>query len=66
MNPEHPRSQPARRVHALQRGQSLAEYLVITALVVLALVAGPDSALQQLFEAVGERYERFTQEVSRP
>ena len=48
------------------RGQSLAEYLVVLALVSMALTVGPNSPLEQLFEAVGERYQRFTQEVSRP
>lgn len=53
---------PMRR-HA---GQSLAEYLVILSLVVLALAAGPDSPLERLFEAIGDRHQRFSTEISRP
>ena len=49
-----------------QRGQSIAEYLVVLALVSMALVAGPNSPLERLFEAFGDRYQRFTEEVSRP
>ncbi|MCM5572019.1 hypothetical protein M6I34_15990 [Burkholderiaceae bacterium FT117] len=51
---------------SMQRGQSLAEYLVVLALVVMALTAGPNSPIERLFEAFGERYQRFTSEVSRP
>jgi hypothetical protein len=47
-------------------GQSLAEYLVILSLVVLALAAGPDSPLERLFEAIGDRHQRFSTEISRP
>lgn len=48
------------------RGQSTTEYLVVLLLFVLALTAGPDSALEQLFEAFGERYQRYTQAMSIP
>lgn len=48
------------------RGQSITEYLVVASLLVMALAVGPDSALERLFEAIGERYERFTDEASRP
>lgn len=56
----------SQRSSFLQSGQSLAEYLVITALLVLALAVGPRSAMEQLFDAVAERYQRFSQEASRP
>ena len=49
-----------------QRGQSITEYLLVAALLVMALAAGPGSALERLFDALGERYERFTHEASRP
>lgn len=48
------------------RGQSITEYLIVLALVALALTTGPKSALEQLFEAIGDRYQRFTYEASRP
>ncbi len=47
-------------------GQSSAEYLVVLALLSLALTVGPDSALEQLFRAFAERYEQFTYAMSRP
>jgi len=49
-----------------QRGQSAVEYLLVLMLFVLVLTAGPDSPLEQLFEAVGERYQRFTHAMSMP
>ena len=49
-----------------QRGQSITEYLVVAMLLVVALASGPDSALQRLFEAFGDYYERFSYEASRP
>ena len=48
------------------RGQTLTEYLIVLAQVALALTSGPRSPLEQLFEAIGERYQRFTHEASRP
>lgn len=48
------------------RGQSITEYLIVLALVSMALVIGPRSPLEQLFEAIGDRYQRFTHEISRP
>lgn len=50
----------------MQRGQSAVEYLLVLMLFVLALTAGPDSPLERLFEAVGERYQRFTYAMSMP
>lgn len=47
-------------------GQSLAEYLVVLSLVSMALAVGPNSPLERLFDALGDRYQRFTAEVSKP
>jgi Flp pilus assembly pilin Flp len=47
-------------------GQSLVEYLLIVALVSMALFAGSRSPLQMLLDAAAERYERFALEASRP
>lgn len=49
-----------------QRGQSSVEYLLVLVLFVLALVAGPDSPLERLFEAFGERYQAYTHAMSMP
>lgn len=49
-----------------QRGQSVTEYLIVLMLFVLALTAGPDSPLERLFEALGDRYQRFTHAMSMP
>lgn len=51
---------------ARDSGQSLVEYLVVLSLVCLALAAGPNSPLERLFNALGDRYQRFSTEVSRP
>ncbi len=53
-------------VRERQAGQSAAEYLVVVSLLALALVVGPDSALESLFRAVTERYQMFTYAMSRP
>ena len=49
-----------------QAGQSAVEYLVVVALLALALTVGPDSALELLFRAFDERYQMFTYAMSRP
>ncbi len=49
-----------------QRGQSMVEYLIVLMLFVLALVAGPRSPIERLFEAFGDRYEHFTHAMSMP
>ncbi|MCO5108384.1 MAG: hypothetical protein M9907_15080 [Burkholderiaceae bacterium] len=49
-----------------QGGQSMLEYLIVLMLFVLALTAGPHSPLERLFEAFGDRYERFTHAMSMP
>lgn len=47
-------------------GQSAAEYLIVVALLSLALVVGPDSVLEQLFRAFADQYIRFSYSMSRP
>jgi Flp pilus assembly pilin Flp len=42
------------------RGQSSVEYLIIVALVVMVLVNGNPSPLEQFFDAVKSAYQRFT------
>lgn len=50
----------------LHSGQAAVEYLIVLALFVLVLVAMPDSPVEQLFAALGERYQRFTHAMSMP
>lgn len=60
---------PPRRAHRAktsQRGQSMAEYLIVLSLFVLALAVGPDSALELLVRAVAFRYQLFTYAMSQP
>ena len=47
-------------------GQSAVEYLVVVALLALALAVGPDSALELLFRSFDQRYQMFTYAMSRP
>lgn len=47
-------------------GQASAEYLIAVSLLALALTIGPDSALEQLFRAFAEHYQKFTYAMSRP
>ncbi|HEY5635029.1 MAG TPA: hypothetical protein VIT02_14840 [Burkholderiaceae bacterium] len=56
----------AHRAKAGQRGQSMAEYLIVLSLFVLALAVGPDSALELLVRAVAFRYQLFTYAMSQP
>lgn len=49
-----------------QTGQSATEYLVVVALLAIALALGPDSPLELLFRAFAERYQHFTHAMSRP
>jgi Flp pilus assembly pilin Flp len=46
------------------RGQSSVEYVIILALVVMVLVNGNPSPLQQFFDAVKNAYQRFTYAMS--
>jgi len=48
------------------RGQSIVEYLLVVALFVLAITAGPASPLESLFAAIADRYQRFTESISMP
>jgi len=54
----------ARRRRA--RGQSSAEYLIVLALLAIALAIGPDSPLELLFRAFGDHYQKFSYAISRP
>lgn len=53
---------PSRR----QRAQSSVEYLIVVSLLAMALLIGPDSALEQLFRAFADHYQKFTYAMSRP
>ncbi len=46
------------------RGQSSLEYILIVALVVMVLVNGNPSPLQQFFDAVKTTYQKFTYAMS--
>lgn len=59
------RSRPPRVARAAA-GQSAVEYLVVVSLLALALVIGPDSALEQLFRAFADQYLKFSYAMSRP
>ena len=48
------------------RGQSLAEYTILLALIALVLVIGMDSPLETLFRAIQGYYGRFTFSMSMP
>ncbi len=64
--PRPPRHRARSMARRSTRGQSMVEYLVVLMLFVLALTAGPQSPLERLFEAFGDRYERFTHAMSMP
>lgn len=49
-----------------QRGQSLLEYLLVVGLAVIVLAIGPSSPLQRVFDAFGQRYQTYTEAMSRP
>ena len=48
------------------KGQVMAEYVIVVALLSLILVIGPNSPLEQLFNAFTDYYGRFTYAISRP
>lgn len=48
------------------KGQSLAEYTILLALIGLVLVIGEDSPLEALFRAIQDYYGRFTFSLSMP
>jgi Flp pilus assembly pilin Flp len=56
MNTRHTPSPP--------RGQSSIEYIVVLALVVMVLVNGNPSPLQQFFDAMKGAYQKFTYAMS--
>jgi hypothetical protein len=47
-------------------GQAAVDYLLVVALVALALGIGADGPVGQLLAAVAERYQRFTWSISLP
>jgi hypothetical protein len=47
-------------------GQAAVDYLLVLALVALALSIGADSSVQRVVEAVAEHYRRFTWAISLP
>ena len=47
-------------------GQAAVDYLLVLALVALALSLGADSPVQRLVEAIAEHYRRFTWSISLP
>lgn len=47
-------------------GQSAVEYLIVLFLLSMALISGPDSALEQFFRAMAERWMAFGHAMSRP
>lgn len=47
-------------------GQTSLEYLLVLALFVLAITAGPHNPLEALFDAIADRHQRFTESISRP
>ncbi len=55
-----------RQVRHRSRGQAATDYLLVLALVAVALGLGADAPLRQLLDAVAERYERFTWSISLP
>ncbi len=48
------------------RGQAALDYVLVVALVGLAMSIGADSPVQQLVAAIGEHYRRFTWSISLP
>ena len=54
------------RVPSNSAGQSAVEYLVVLSLLSMALVVGPDSVLEQVFRAFGDRFLSFSHAMSRP
>lgn len=57
---------PGQRRRSSSCGQSAVEYLVVVSLLALALVVGPESALERVFRAFSDRYAQFSYAMSRP
>jgi hypothetical protein len=49
-----------------QRGQAATDYLLVLALLAIALGIGADAPVMQLVEAIATRYQRFVGAVSLP
>lgn len=47
-------------------GQSMAEYLLVLVLVVIVLINGDPSPIEQVFDAFKSAYQRFTHAISMP
>jgi hypothetical protein len=54
------------RARSCLGGQAAIDYLLVLALVSLALSLGADSPVQRLVEAIAEHYRRFTWSISLP
>ncbi len=48
------------------RGQAMTDYLLLLALVAVALSIGADGPIQQLATALAEHYSRFTWSIALP
>jgi Flp pilus assembly pilin Flp len=53
-----------RRTRSRVNGQSSIEYIIVLALVVMVLVNGNPSPLQQFFDAMKGAYQKFTYAMS--
>ena len=51
---------------ARQRGQSLAEFVLVTLLVTAVLLIGDPGPLGQLLDAMQQQYARFTHAIALP
>lgn len=48
------------------RGQSAVDYLLVVALVAIALTAGVNGPMDRLAAAIGAHYQRFTWSMAQP
>ncbi len=55
-----------RSVRTVPRGQASVETMLLTFLIALLLALGPDSPLEQLFDAIASMHAGFTEAISRP